>query len=224
MRLRRSTKLTAGAVGAWTALGISIIASTAGAPMPAAAVQLLAAAAFAVSLAQATRTALGVWRGPVITSFPRRDAVLCDPPGADAIRAGAQLRGTMGGAGHVHPARLAFPAIAWSAAGAFAAAMLRDPSLHAAPPWTLVLLGGAAVAALVAPARPFFYREVTGGRVLVFPLVACTRLLEGATAAGALQRVDGAGALPDPAGEWVSSRTPVDTRGNSPPANPAQNP
>ena len=224
MRLRRSTRLTAGAVGAWVALGVSLIAGEAAAPVPPRAAQLLAAAALALSLAEAIRTALAAWRGPVITSFPRRDAVLCDPPGADAIRAGAQLRGTMGGAGHVHPARLAFPTIAWSAASAVASAVLRDSSLRSASPWTLAILAGAVAATVLVPARPFFYREVTGGRVLVFPPAACTRLLESAAAAGALLQADGVGASVGNAGGWVSSRTPLETRGNSPPADRTQHP
>jgi hypothetical protein len=213
--------MTAAAVVAWTALVLALVAGAAGLPLPGRAVTLLAAAVLAASLAASVRTLLGAWRGPVITSFPRRDAVLCDPPGSDAIRKGAQLRGTMGGAGHVHPARLAFPAAAWAAAAAAAATVLRHPSLGSAPPWPLAVLGAAAGAALLLPARPFFYREVTGGRVLVFPPAACTRLLEDAAATRALDPMDPVGAPSGPARGWVSSRNPIETRGNCPHADPA---
>lgn len=223
MRLRQTTRLGAGAASAWTALVVSLLVGMAGGPAAPRAIQLLASIALVVSGAQAMRTALGAWRGPVIASFPRRDAVFCEPQCAETVRAGAQLRGTMGGAGHVHPERLVFPATAWAAAALVAAALLRDPSLHAASPWTLAVLAGATVAARLAPARPFFYREVTGGRVLVFPPVACTRLLESAAAAGALRRSGEPG--PSRAADgWVSSRTPIETRGNSPRADPARNP
>lgn len=223
MRLRQTTRLGAGAASAWTALVVSLLAGVAVGPAPPRVVQILASIALVLSGAEAIRTALGAWRGPVIASFPRRDAVFCDPQGAEAVRAGAQLRGTMGGAGHVHPERLVFPAVAWAAAAVVAAALLRDPSVRAVSPWALAVLAGAAVAACLAPARPFFYREVTGGRVLVFPLVACTRLLEIAAAAGTPRRADD----PDPsrvADGWVSSRTSIETRGNSPRADPARHP
>ncbi len=223
MRLRQTTRLGAGAASAWTALVISLLAGLAGGAAPPRAIQLLASIALVVSGALAIRTALGAWRGPVISSFPRRDAVFCDAQCAETVRAGAQLRGTMGGAGHVHPERLVFPATAWAASVMVATALLRDPSLRAVSPWALGVLASAAVAACLAPARPFFYREVTGGRVLVFPPVACTRLLETAAAAGALRRSDEP--RPSPAADgWVSSRTPIETRGNSPRADPARNP
>jgi hypothetical protein len=225
-RLRlRSTRLTAGAAGAWVALALSLTAVSGEIPAPPRAVQLLAAVAAALSIAEAVRTGLGVWRGPIITSFPRRDAVLCDPPGAEAIRSGAQLRGTMGGAGHVFPARLVFPTIAWAAAAASAAALVRDPSIRSAPVGMLAVLAAAIAATLLVPARPFFYREVTGGRVLVYPPAACTRLLEAAAASGALARSpEIAGALAGGDGGWVSSRTPLEPRGNSPRPDPAQHP
>jgi hypothetical protein len=224
MRLRRSSKTTAAAVVAWAAVALVLVAGAAGLTLPARAVTLVWAAVLAASLAASVRTLLGAWRGPVISSFPRRDAVLCDPPGSEAIRMGAQLRGTMGGAGHVHPARLAFPAAAWAAAAAIAATVLRDASLGFAPPWPLGVLGAAAAAALLLPARPFFYREVTGGRVLVFPAAACTRLLENAAATRALETVEPRGASESPPPGWVSSRNPLETRGNCPQVDSADQP
>jgi hypothetical protein len=226
MQLRHGSRMTAGAVSAWFALALAVAAGAAGLPLPRRAPALLAAVALAVSIALSVRTLLGAWRGPVITSFPRRDAVLCDPPGADAVRAGAQLRGTMGGAGHVHPARLVFPAAGWAAAAGVAAAVLRAPSPWAAPPWPVALaVAAAAGAALALPAQPFFYREVTGGRVLVFPPEACARLLEHAAPARHQEEGGDAEAVAGPAegpGGWVSSRNPMETRGNCPTVDPAQ--
>jgi hypothetical protein len=220
MRLTRTTRLTAGTVGAWVALGLALAAVAAGLPAPARAIPLLAGAACALSVTEGIRTALAAWRGPVITSFPRVDAVLCDPRCADTIRGGAQLRGTMGGAGYVFRARLAFPAIAWGAAAAIAAALVRAPSLRVVPGATVAVLACAIAASLLAPARPFFYREVTGGRLLVFPPGACAELLAGGPARASGERAAAAGA---DAG-WVSSRTPLEPRGNSPRPDPARHP
>jgi hypothetical protein len=130
-----------------------------------------------------------VWRGPELVGFRRRDAVLCDVAESAAIRAAAQLRGTTGGAGHVYRLRLAFPAIAWAAVAAQSAGFLRS---DLGPPenWPLAVVLPAALLALLFPARSFWYREVTGGCVIVHPPRACVDALESAGVGPALTRFD----------------------------------
>jgi hypothetical protein len=124
-----------------------------------------------ITAAAAMAAALAIPRGPRVISFERRDAAWCTPGEASAIRDAAQLRGTMGGAGHVHPARLAFAVAAWAGAALSGVELLSTGMLELADPWPLALAVAAAFAALLFPARPFWYREVTGGGVLVTPPV-----------------------------------------------------
>jgi hypothetical protein len=100
--------------------------------------------------------------------LPSEDVAVCGPAEAELVRAAAQLRGTLGGAGHLHRVRLALPAAAWCAA---AAAALAGPEVLDVAPWT-TLAGVLVTAALLFPAKAFFYREATGGRVVVHPASA----------------------------------------------------
>jgi hypothetical protein len=171
--MRRISGIGAVAGGAWLALAALAAVRTAGVAIPAASLVAATAVAAGLALACAARTASFAVRGPLIVSLPRHDVVVCDPPEADAIRAAAQLRGTMGGAGHVHRARLALPALAWAAA---AAAAIAGPEPLQAAPW-LAILGAAAAATLLFPAKAFFYREATGGRVVLHPPSARAELV-----------------------------------------------
>jgi hypothetical protein len=163
--VKRISGFDAVAGGAWLALQALAAARHAGAAIPLASLAAAAAVTAGLALYCALRTASSVWRGPPIVSLPKDDVVPCDPPEAELIRAAAQLRGTMGGAGHVHPRRLALPALAWLAAAASALAWA-DP-LDAAP-W-VALVGAAATAAYLFPATAFLYREATGGRLVLHP-------------------------------------------------------
>lgn len=171
--MRRITGIGAVAGGAWLALQALVAARAAGVAIPPASVAAATAVAAGLALACAARTASWFWRGPLIVSLPRSEVVVCDPPDADAIRAAAQLRGTMGGAGHVHRARLALPVLAWLAA---AGAAIAGPDPLQAASWTAIL-GASAAAALLFPAKAFFYREATGGRVVLHPPSARAELL-----------------------------------------------
>jgi hypothetical protein len=125
--------------------------------------------AIPLAIAAAVRDVLSTWRGPRLIAFDRADAVRCDPVQAEQVRAAAQLRGTMGGAGHVHASRLAFPIASWLAALGAGTEVLLPGGSALAGAWSSA---GALVAALLAwifPARPYWYREVTGGGILVTP-------------------------------------------------------
>lgn len=158
---------------AWLALQLIASVRSAGVAIPQPAVATASAIAAALAVAAAVRTASWAWRGPPLPPFPTEDVARCAPAEADAVRAAAQLRGTMGGAGHVHRARLAFPAVAWALA---AASALAGPGPVDAAPWVAVM-GGSAAAAVLFPARAFFYREASGGRVVVHPPCAVEGLL-----------------------------------------------
>lgn len=218
MQLRTGSKITAGAAASWLALGAVVSARLLVAAVPARLVAALAGASLVASAAAALLTFAAVWRGPVIVSFRRREAVLCDPIDADAVRAGAQLRGTMGGAGHVHPGRLALPSLAWAAAALLAARIAADPSLATVPAWPAIAALATALAAALLPARSFFYREVIGGCVLVHPPGACIRLLD-SRAAGAAPPRERPASAPD---RWVNSRNDVEPCRGSPHADAPQ--
>ncbi len=120
-----------------------------------------------------------IWRGPLIVAFRRSDGVLCDAREAEVVRSAAQLRGTMGGAGHFHRWRLVLSAGAWGAASA-QSLMLLPPQRNAVtylPLCALLLLWGLSA---VLPAEPFFYREAAGGCLVAFPAALCRRLLAAA--------------------------------------------
>lgn len=170
--MHRISGIGAIAGGAWIALQVLAAVRHAGAGIPDASLAPASVLAAALALAAAVRTASWGWRGPLIVSLPD-DIVVCDPAEAEAIRVRAQLRGTMGGAGHVHPGRLALPALAWAAAAASAISW-QEPIRSA--PW-IALLGASAVAAFLFPAKAFMYREATGGRVVLHPPSAREELL-----------------------------------------------
>lgn len=181
------TRFTAIAVGACGALVAFETAEAFGAHVPRTLVLLAASACAVLAATVALRHVAFIWRGPVIVAFRRPEGRLCDSREAEAVRSAAQLRGTMGGAGHLHPRRLAFSAVAWGAASAQCVALVvpdhRPTSF--APLAVLVLASGLAV---IFPPDPFYYREAAGGCVVVFPVDACVRVL----------RAAGARALPTP--------------------------
>lgn len=186
--MKRISGFEAVAGGAWIALQALAVIRHAGAPIPLASLAAAAAVTAGLALACALRAASGIWRGPPIVSLPQEDVVPCDPPEAEVIRAAAQLRGTMGGAGHVHPRRLALPTLAWLAAAGSALAWA-DP-LDAAP-W-VALVGAAATAAHLFPATAFLYREATGGRLVLHPPSARREILRSRTLRAAVPGARGA--------------------------------
>lgn len=169
--------LTVGAVLACAAFAVTMGAAFAGMD-PATAAQLSSICGATAALLSATcavRSVASIWRGPRILSFGRDDAVLCPPDTAHAIRNAAQIRGTMGGAGWVYRWRRLLPAIGWAAAAVLALEALG--SMHAiAASWPLLAIVPGGLAAMLLPARPFYYREVNGGGVLVSPQGAPARL------------------------------------------------
>jgi hypothetical protein len=128
--------------------------------------------AIPIVLAAALQTIISVWRGPRVIAFERSDAVRFGPDEADAVRAAAQLRGTMGGAGYVFPARLAFPVVSWLGALGAGTEGLVPGVIEIAGAWPPAVAASAALVAWLFPSRPYWYREVTGGGVLVTPLSA----------------------------------------------------
>jgi hypothetical protein len=182
------TRFTAGAVGICAALAGIEIAHAFGAAVPHALALVSASACAVIAATVAARNVAFVRRGPVILAFPRGEAMLCDAREASVVRSAAQLRGTMGGAGYLHPRRLAFAATAWSAISAQALALVtQQRSAVTFVPLAIALVAGGLAA--VFPARPFFYREAGGGCVLAFPPHVCRRLLDAAGATPALRPV-----------------------------------
>lgn len=129
----------------------------------------------AVMLA-AGQAVLAARRGPRIVAFGSDDAVTCSPADAEVIRDAAQLRGTMGGAGHLHPSRLGLVALAWASSAASGVEALADGALVLGG-WPAIVALLAAAFAFMFPPRPFFYREVTGGAVVASPPSAAGYLL-----------------------------------------------
>lgn len=168
--LAGKSKLTAVAVAVLGGFGVLLALSAAGSPVAPGAVHASAAVALTLALAAGARTVASAWRGPVLVQFPREGAIECDPAESAEVRAGAQLRGTLGGAGHVHPGRLALPALAWTAAATIAGFALRETPLALSWPASVLVLALAAATAL--PAVPFWYRESRGGVVLLYPRAA----------------------------------------------------
>ncbi len=136
--LAGTSKLTAIAVAALCAFGALFALSGAGSPIGPGLVNASAAVALMLALVAGGRTLSSAWRGPVLVQFPCEAAIECNPVEAAEVRAAAQLRGTLGGAGHVHPRRLAFPALAWIAAAAIAGCALQGTAL--APGWPASML------------------------------------------------------------------------------------
>lgn len=161
---------------AWIALVVLGLAHLAELHLPLAAVIAAVALGVPAVMLSAAQALLAVRRGPAIVAFGRDDAVLCSSQEAEVVRAAAQLRGTMGGAGHLHPRRLALVAVAWASAAASGLEALADGALVLGA-WPAIAALLAAAVAFIFPARAFFYREVTGGAVVASPPSAAGYLL-----------------------------------------------
>ncbi len=148
-----------------------------GAFVPKAQLIVSAAVAAPIALAAGVQRLVYLWRGPSIVSFSRIEAVRCSAADAEAIRAAAQLRGTLGGAGHLHRARLALHALALLAAASLAGFALLSPKSDAGGTSSFAVVVGMGLLAMLLPARPFYYREATNGDVLVSPPFARVLLL-----------------------------------------------
>lgn len=171
--MARITGVGAVAGGAWVALQVLSTLREAGAGVPAPSLAAASVLAAVLAIAAAARTASWAWRGPRIVPLPLEDVAVCSPAEAEEVRAAAQLRGTLGGAGHVHRARLAFRVAGW---GSAAGAALAVPEALDVAPWVGLLCASLAAAVLL-PAKAFFYREATGGRVVIHPATARDELL-----------------------------------------------
>jgi len=167
--LAGSTRMAVAALAAWLSLAAIGGLRELGVHVPLGLGVACVVFAGPVALVATLRTIAAAWLGPPVVAFSREEAALCRPAEAIAIRAAAQLCGTMGGAGHLHRSRLVFPAAAWVAALATAVEAVGAPGLDAAGPWPLVVAAVSPVAAWMFPSRPYWYCEVTGGGVLVSP-------------------------------------------------------
>jgi hypothetical protein len=185
MNLRRAGKATVAAFSAWTAFAALVALRLSGVRVSPSALVLVASIAMALAFAECVGTVFAMWRGPTIVTFSRDEAEICGPDEAEAIRAAAKLRGTLGGAGHIHSARLILPALAWLAATALAAGAIVDPALESVPGWPAAVVAVGVGAAALFPATPFYYREAVGGRVVVHPPSARAQLVTPVPKAGA---------------------------------------
>lgn len=169
LRVRRSSKLSALALAA-TGLSLILVgADFAGYPIPENVTRDLALVSAPLAAVLAIRTAAAYWRGPTLLHFPVEYALLCHGGEAEAIRGSANIRGALGGAGHLHRGRLVFPVVAWLAA----AVVLAHVALGAADRQefrrALTIWAFALVARAVLPPRPFWYRERRDGSIVVYP-------------------------------------------------------
>jgi hypothetical protein len=177
MILRRVGKSTVAAIGAWAAFAALVALRLSGTRVPPGALVLVAVVALVLAFAECVGTVFAMLRGPTIVTFSRDEAEICGPDEAEAIRAAAKLRGTLGGAGHVHSARLLLPALTWLAATVLAAGAIVDPALESVPGWPAAVVAVGVAAAALFPATPFYYREAMGGRVVVHPRSVRAQLL-----------------------------------------------
>jgi hypothetical protein len=143
-------------------------ARTLGGTVPAWAAVACAAAVAPIAAAAALQRGLHLWRGPPVVSFPSAEAVRCGGAEAEAIRVAARLRGTLGGAGHIYPGRVALHAVASAAAAAFGAFVLAA-GVAAVPAWLVAVFAAGVGGVVLLPARPFYYREAMNGELLVTP-------------------------------------------------------
>ncbi len=186
--MRRISGIGAAAGGAWVGLqGLSAVREV-GDVLPSATVGVASAVTAGLAIAAAVRTATSAWRGPRVEPLPEDDLAVCSPDEAESVRGAAQLRGTLGGAGHVHRRRLALPALGWTFA---AGAALAGPDAYDLVPW-VTALGVCVAASLALPAKAFLYREATGGRVVVSPAAAREELLTARRHAVEMAGEDGA--------------------------------
>ncbi len=166
--LQGPTVTVVATVAAWLALEAVAGLHAAGVAVPPDVAIACVVIAGPLALAAGVRNVLAVWRGPPVMAFTG-EAVRCGPADAQTIRASAQLQGTMGGAGHLRRARLVFPILAWGTAIVAGAEVAVPTALHLAGPWPLLLAALAAFGAWLFPSRPYWYREMTGGGVIVTP-------------------------------------------------------
>ena len=167
--LAGSTRMAVTALAAWLSLAAIGGLREIGVHVPLGLGVACAVFAGPVALVATLRAIAAAWLGPPVVAFSREEAALCRPAEAIAIRAAAQLRGTMGGAGHLYRRRLLFPAAAWAAALACAVEAIGAPGLDIARPWPFVIAAVAPLVTWMFPARPYWYREVTGGGIVVSP-------------------------------------------------------
>jgi hypothetical protein len=187
------------------------------APRPVVAVLGSFAAVLAASVA--VRHLSFIRRGPVIADYHRGEGLLCDARESAAIRAAAQLRGTLGGAGHLYPRRLVISAAAWAAA-ALQAVLLVLPEHDAGRFLPVVLLGVTTAAFARFPAIAFYYRETAGDCVVAYPARICARILDAARLGPAPQPIDLAQyeSIGEPAGAPQVAGAQSPARRDEPPA------
>lgn len=195
-----STTTALGASLSWLGLVVIGLVHAAGADVPRSVELAAALVAAPIAAAGAILAIAAVWRGPTIVSFSRDDAVPCTAGEAAFVRASSQLRGLIGGAGHLYPRRLVLPALAWLAAAVVGLCGLVPRLELAVGPWAVVLAFAAAFLAILFPARPYFYRDTTGGGAVVAPASAAYRLKARSELAAARAR-----------GEDLRAETPAPT-------------
>jgi hypothetical protein len=164
-----------GGASVWLALAFVGLVHAAGGQLGTVAAACVLVAA-PLAFAGALRSAVSYWRGPDLVSFTRADAEGCSPAEAAFVRGIAQLRGTMGGAGFLYPRRLALPIISWVSAAAAGATTLNEVLDETVGAWPVAITLVTGFVAFLLPARPYFYRETTGGEVIVCPPPAAQRL------------------------------------------------
>jgi len=191
--------VTVVAVVAWTALAfVALVHAVGGEPGPVGVAFVLLAQPLAV--AAALRAAASYWRGPDLISFTRGDSETCTPAEAEYVRAHAQLRGTMGGAGYLYRHRLVLPVVAWLSAAMAGATVISEGIDEVVGAWPVALTTTVAFVAFLLPSRPYYYRDTTGGGAIVCPPPAAFRLKRRAGIASAIAR-----------GEQVAVTTPPPT-------------
>jgi hypothetical protein len=182
---------------------------------------VLATAVAAVALGN---TVASVWRGPPLIAFAPEDGLWCGEEDSEPVRAYAQLRGTIGGAGHVHPRRLVLPLIAWAAAIFAGARPLFWPDLEVVGAVPAALAASGAFLTWLFPSRPYWYREVMGGGAMVCPPEAIAALVarERAEAGPALAAIHETGRAdpllrtPTPEASFLRRLTPWPARRDRP--------
>jgi hypothetical protein len=162
---------------AWVSLAAAGAADALGLELPGLVASALLVLPVPVALMAIATTFSSAWRGPRIVEFSPDEATLCTGEDSEPVRAYAQLRGTMGGAGHVFPGRVALPALAWVAVLVAGVQLLAGDGRGLAGPWPVVLAIAFALGAWMFPSRPYWYREVSGGGALVWPPEALGALL-----------------------------------------------
>jgi hypothetical protein len=208
VQIGSSTMTAVAAVVAWLAVVFVGLVHAAGGSVPQLAVLACAVVGAPIALAAAGHALGSMWRGPTIIAFGLADSTPCSADEASYVRQHAQLRGTMGGAGFLYPRRLVLVAMAWLAAAVLGLSGLSEPVCDTVGPWAVAASLTTAFAAFLLPARPYFYRDTTGGGAVLSPPSAAYRLMRRAEIAQAL-------ALGAP----VESATPAPT-----PAPPALTP